>query len=277
MKLFAGVRLLISALFLAVLVFGLQACGGSSGGSSTPAAPLADQDASGIYTGTGLVNTSVSITDLKAIIYNNRFLIFSESSNIVYDGTISSISGKDMTATANVYESGVQTQPGIAVTATVDTSSQITLFTLNGTGLANGVLNFTFDSAYNTGATNPRINSTGTNPLWAGSVYNLVAIQSSSNLEIFDTGSGSPNYQFQTVSKGVSCGYEGDTGIPDSTVNIYTIVEMRDTTGDFGGCTLSTSPNYTGYATVLNVGGTDDTLWYVVTNGTHSIVGVFTH
>ena len=271
MKLSTGVRSIFSTLIFIGLVLGMQACGGSS----TPAAPT-DQDASGIFTGNGTIDVVAGVSDIKAIIFNNRFLIFSVSQNVVYDGTISNITLKAMTATADVYENGVRTQIGKAVTGTVTTDSQIQTFTISGTGKGSATFDLTYNPEYKTSvATNPRINSEAPNE-WAGSIQNLIATQTVPNLEIFDTGTGSPNYSFQSVSTGVQCAFAGDTGIPNSAVNVYTFLEMRPTDGNIN-CTLSSTPDFTGYATVLSIGGADDTLWYIVTNGTHSVVGEFTH
>ena len=90
---------------LSAIVFGLAiltACFHSS--DSAPP----NQDASGIYTGSLAVTGGSTISDLKGMVYNNRFLIFSTSSHLLFDGSISAISSTSVTATADVYENGVK-------------------------------------------------------------------------------------------------------------------------------------------------------------------------
>lgn len=251
---------------MVVLFLGLQACGGGS------APPPSDQNASGIYTGTGTVN-SVTTSDFRGIIYNNRFMIFNVSENVVYDGTITNVTLSDMTATADVYDAGVRTQTGVNVTATITTESQIQSFTISGTGKGSATFDLTYDSAYKSvTATKARINSEAPNE-WTGNVYNLIATQTTTNLEQFDT--GTPTYDFTTGSTGVNCGYEGDFTHPTD-VNVYPTIMTRVTTSDTA-CTVDTSASYSGLASVLTTTNTDDTLWYVVTNGVHSVVALLTH
>ena len=272
MKFFVSTRSVFSYLFLLTVFVGLQACSGGGGGGSTPA-PLTDQDASGIFTGNGTIDVTAGISDIKAIIYNNRFLIFSASQNVVYDGTISKITLKDMAATTDVYIDGVKAQSGVAVTGTVTTDSQIQTFTVSGTGKGSATIEFTYKSQYKSSVANDaRIDARSPNQ-WKGNLYSSMVTQVVNNIAVFDT--GQPDHEYDGNSAGVQCGYEGDFTRP-ATVNVYPTVMVRVTNADTA-CTVDTATSYSGLSTVVTVATTDDTLWYVLTNGTQSVFGVFTH
>ena len=81
----------------------LAACGG---GDSGPAAA----NPTGYYTGTADVvdcaAQPVNITDLQGLVDGNRFMAMSEAQELLYDGTITSISGNSFSATVKVYKDG---------------------------------------------------------------------------------------------------------------------------------------------------------------------------
>ena len=78
----------------------LAACGGDG-----PAAA----DPTGYYTGTAAVTSgsgAVDIQDLQGLVDGNRFMAMSEAQELLYDGTITSISGNSFSATVKVYKNG---------------------------------------------------------------------------------------------------------------------------------------------------------------------------
>ncbi len=238
-------------------------------------APLPNQDASGLFTGSAEINGGSIVSDFKGIIYNNRFLIFSPSAHTLYDGRISDILSSSLTATADVYENGVKTQASISVTGTVITASQMTL-ELGGTGKGNGQVQLTYDDIYKRGATNGRINSSSPNPLWKGTIYSLMSNHITENFEKNDLSLN--NYSFHSMDiPNTQCGYEGEILIPSTTINIYTVLQKRNVGSDYGVCNVTTAPNYDGFSSVVDGANQDDTLWYAVTNGTHSVFAVLTH
>ena len=274
MKFSTGVRSIFSVLLIAILVLGLQACGG--GGSAPPPAPLTDQDGSGIYSGTATVDAgSTSLDDLRGIIYNNRILFFNVTGNpnVLYDGTITSITKDDYTATVDVYENGTKTQTAIAVTGKVLSADKITgtIGTAGAAGNHNGTFSLTFDSIYTRGATTTRIDATGFDKT-TGTTYSPV-------------NSTSDNYDFRTT--GLYFGVASNTCpvanevyvIPDSSVNIYTIdnIDILDSGGN--ACLDSyEGADYSGLISVVDdgVGGTDNRILIAYTNGTNSVFGLLT-
>ncbi len=140
----------------AVALFGLQGCSsGSSSSAPPPPVVIPDQDASGLFKdGTAELNGgagAIMLSDMRAFVHNGRILMFSVAENLLIDGQINSIKGNDYTATVDVYEAGVKTEPAVSVTGKVMTASQIT-GTLNGTGAGSGTFTLTFDPLYNRGA-----------------------------------------------------------------------------------------------------------------------------
>lgn len=264
MKLSTGVRSIFSTLIFIGLVFGMQACG--SGGGAP--APLPDQDGSGIYSGTATVDVSTEITDLKGIIYNNRIMVFSILTDVVYDGTITSITSDDYTATVDVYENGAISQTGVTVTGKVITANTIsgTIGTSGTAGNHNGTFSLTFDSIYNRGATPERIEAIGFNQ-WSGIMYDVqdsnTRISTSTTLSFTSTGLDA-----------INCDIIDVYSIPSSTVNIYEFTNMEVVNG--ASCPYL-GTGFSGFSSVVDSAPptlTDDVLWIVYTNGTHSAFGV---
>ena len=92
-----------------MLALGVTSCGG---GSSAPAPPV-DANPEGFYdAGTASVKmsddtTDLSFADLRAMVSGTRFMALSESQVLLYDGTITNITGNAFTATVNIYKDGV--------------------------------------------------------------------------------------------------------------------------------------------------------------------------
>jgi len=155
MKLFAGVRLFISALILTGLGFGLQACSGG-GGTTTPV----NANATGYYTGSadvkapGSPSTNYNIADLQIMISGNRIMMMSDAKAVLYDGTFT-VSGNTLTSTVAIYYNGNK-QSGAAGTATLNATvtqgSQIT-GSFSGTELGNGTFVSTLNNLSNTNST----------------------------------------------------------------------------------------------------------------------------
>jgi len=269
MKFKINARSIFSLLIMAVFALGLQACGG---GSSAPEAPLPDQNGEGIYTGTATVDQgNTEITDLKGMIYGTRIMVFSALTHVLYDGTLTSVSSDDFTATLDVYENGVKTQSAVPVSGKVLTANSITgtMGTVGSVGNHNGTFSLTYDSAYTRDATTTRIEATGLNEA-TGTTYGT--------LDLLGGHTFQTDLAFSVLSTGASsCSIIDAYSIPDSTVNIYSFNNM--TIRAEASCLDSyEGTGYSGMASVIDdgVGGTDNRILIAYSNGTNSVFGVLT-
>ena len=261
---------------LLLLLTGGQFLTGCSSSSSSapvvpPPPPPVDQNPSGLYKdGTGTFN-SIAIADLRAIVHDNRIIIFSETTNFLIDGTINTVTLNDYTATVDVYSDGVINQQDVAVTGMVTNGSMIS-GTLSGTSLGSGNFSLVYDVTYERGATFARV-ETDTAPSWTSS--SILMFAPNREINNYDVGSLSMAYDFVS-DIGFSterCGHNGTVVIPDSAINIYQLTEtIVDTDPE---CTVSLT-GYTGFAAVIDGTATDNTLLHVVTNGTNSEYAVLT-
>ena len=258
-------------LMMAIFALGLQACGGGSS-STPPAGPLPDQNGEGIYSGTATVDQgNTDITDLKGMIYGTRIMVFSVLNHVLYDGTLTSVSSDDFTATLDVYENGVKTQTAVPASGKVLSANSIigTMGTVGNVGNHNGTFTLNYDSIYERGATTARIEATGFNKT-TGPTYSSI-------------NSTTDNYDFRIT--GMLFGIASNTcpsasevyAIPDSTVNIYTIdnIDILDAGGDACPSTVEGS-GYSGLITVVDdgIGGTDNKIIIAYSNGTNSVFGI---
>lgn len=256
---------LIAAVFISLTgLLGLQACSSSS----TPA-PTPDQDASGLFkSGTAELNSSATmLTDLRAFVHNGRIIVFSVAGNLLFDGQMGTITGDDYTATVDVYETGVKTQSGVAVTGKVTSQSQIT-GTIAGTGNASGTFTLTFDTLYSKAATFDRVDTSSSK--FIGSVYNTVPSAATNNFDFFS----STNYDLTAFTSSSNRCRIAASYLTDSSINIYQLTETLTQTDP--GCTMSTTPVYTGFASVVDGTTTDDTLLYATSNGTNAHFAILT-
>ena len=267
-------------LSLLIGVIGIS-CGGGGGGGTPP--PPADEEANGIYSGTGSgtftgVNAEKAMTlnKVKGISDGTRFMFFNAEPdnadlNVLYDGTITSISKTDLVATADVYQGGKIVAIGVAVTGTVNSRSRIQLtFAASGDFLG-GSIDADFNTLYDRGATQQRIYAGAIGSWTSGRLYMVIPL-----MRGVDFSSYADNTMSVTASTPAatnSCYIDGTFGIPDATVNLYEIVDNLVLSNPV--CTdVGETTGYTGFATIVDVVSTDDTVWYAVTNGTFSIYAV---
>jgi len=242
---------LIAAAFISfTALLGLQACSSSS--SSTP--PVVNENAGGLFKGTGTVNTSTALADVRGFVHGTRFMFFDEATKVLYDGQITGITGSDLTATVDVYvDSNKVTTTSASVTGTVTSESSLSL-TLAGTGFAAGTLTLTFDPLYNRGAAEATIapqtylGDTSTNA-------NMTSINVMTGL-IFDG----------STQGTADCRYDGNVNIPDASINIYQLTLVITNTGSVSCDHLGTG--YTGFFAVIDGSSADDTLLFAASNGT---------
>jgi len=274
MKFFSGVRLLISALILAGLGFGLQGCGGGGGGTSNPA----DANPTGYYDITGTVNIdddgagggSTAITDLEGMINGTRFMMISDVHGLMYDGTITSISANDFAANVSIFKHGQPiANPSASISGTITEKSKVE-GTITGTGAGNSSGMFTLQYATNNNkaANVSRIERTGGNvwgsKLSTGSSYSDFNIDSAGNL--VSSGGTASNGFF------VGCDLGNGSFTPITGTSLYNV------TMNVTGCTDTTIHlTYVGLAASLDRFGVDGALVIGVTDSkkTYSINGDF--
>ncbi|RDH83867.1 MAG: hypothetical protein DIZ80_06955 [endosymbiont of Galathealinum brachiosum] len=253
-----------AALFIGFL--SLQGCSSSGGG--TPS-----ENANGLFTGTGSVNNGTTLTDIRGFVNDNAFIFFDETEAVLYQGTITSVSGSSLTATLDVYLNGAKiTASSVSATGTVTGESSLAL-DMTGTGFASGSLTLLFDPLYNRGATMARL-AADSFARWVGSAHtptstdiHIVRILSEDDEAIFafrgDTGTPS------------NCRYEGVKSIPDAEKNIYLITSIDITDPGTNNCD-HIGTGYTGFFAVVDGTSTDDTVLFAATNGTNSNFSIMT-
>ena len=154
------ISLFIAALLGLFLLVGVSGCGGGGGGSDDDETPpivnTVNNTVAGYYTGSASVKmadntTALAIPDLQVFVQGSRIMamgLLTDVANFVlYDITISSISGDSYTAVATVYKAGENiTTADVTGTITEGTSLE---GTFAGSGIANGTFSVTFDTAVN--------------------------------------------------------------------------------------------------------------------------------
>ncbi|PCI10854.1 MAG: hypothetical protein COB71_12075 [Thiotrichales bacterium] len=96
---------MLPAMLLALAALALPGCFHSDD-DPAPAPPVVDADPSGYYSAGGAQNGVTDVTDLQAMIAGERLIMISFANSLLYDGTITSISGNDFTADFTIYTDG---------------------------------------------------------------------------------------------------------------------------------------------------------------------------
>ncbi len=251
-----------AVLFIGLLgLVGLQGCSSSSSPADTTPPITTDQNASGLFTGGITLNSGTQRTDLRAFVHEGRIIIFSVSGHFLFDGQIDNITLDNYTATFDIYELGVKTEPALALTGTVVSESKVTVV-ITGTTNLDGEITLDYDALYERGASFARVDTDVVE--FAGSVMNTTPDATTNNFD-FSTATVYNMNNFAAGSPDL-CLVDGTYGIPDSSINIY-ILDDAINASSAAGCTMSQSPNYTGFAAAVDGNFTDSTLLYAVTNG----------
>jgi len=276
MKLTNKVLLPLPFVFL-VSLFVIHGCSSNT----SPPVPT-NQDASGIYTGTGEgtftgvnAGNKMTLAKMKGMVDGSRFIFFNDDTtdpkfNVLYDGQITSITKTDLVGTAKVYQGGNKISIDVKVTGTVNSRASVVLTLASKGDFQGGTVDGLFikpTAIYDRAASNDRIFTDILNgiPKWKGVTLMAYANMVTTNFDV-DVGGVS---RFQTNNGGpIQCNHKG--AITDNTKNIYTVTE---TITDGGGCTLI-GTNYDGLISIVDGTGTDNEMWYAITNGAFSIYGV---
>jgi len=230
---------------------------------------------SGLFEGTGTVNGATSLTSVKAIIYNEHFILFDELSpllgeSVLYDGSILTYTGNEFTATVDVYKDGVNSQ---TVTATGSITNQSTfVLTLSGDTADYGKGNITvsYDGAYLIPATQPRFKTESAQG-WGGQYNtatqgNYLVFKAETDINVFS------GKVIDNANNG--CIYENEKLGPNDSVNVFV---MEFDTVDFGNSNCDhIGTGYKGYASIFNV-GVGGVMWFAATNGVNSTFSVLTY
>ena len=257
---------LILSLFAALALLGLQGCGGG-GGSASPA----DAKPTGYYDNTGTASIddngagagATALSDLQAMINDKRIMMISDTEDLFYDGTITSISGNDFAANVSVFKRGQPiSSPSATISGTITEKSKIT-GTLTGTGAGNGTFTLQYAANNNQLADVTRINQ-NTTTTWAAK------LGGSTGLTTFDLTSGNISNPGAS-NNGFFIGCKISTGsfTPITGTSLYNVTMVVTS------CTTnpSASLTYSGLATSWSKNNTDDRLAVGVTdtNSTYSI------
>ncbi len=291
-KTFPSLPIILLSLLIAAIGIG---CGGGGGGTPPPPA---NEDASGIYNGTGSVtftgiNTgaAVSLTDVKGIISESRFMFFDigantvkdPNANVLIDGQITSITQTDLVGTASIYQGGQLVSSGVAVTGTVTGGSQIQLSFASAAGVATspagdftiGNISGTFDLDYDKGASLSRIASPNTWATITTDDRNIFMLIPNMKTNSIDMQSSIPTIAYDMRYRNPSPSTErceqvgSQLEIPNGSTNVY---KMTDELISIVSCNSFTQKTgFTGLASVLGETSNENTLWYAVTNGLYSV------
>lgn len=242
-----------------------------------------DNASKGYFAGSATLG-GTDYTDVMALVYDQRILLFSPSANLQYDISMTSYDGTDYTGTVEVYVDGSITQKdAVTVTGSTNLLELSGTFGGAGTGFGTGTFSVTYDVNNNKPATLARIEA---NPnFWTGNIYGID--QDDNGVYGNDSGifivtvSGATGEYVGSDNHGEECVYGETTpatlAIPDVDTNIYELGHSVEYLG-FGTCnTTYESAGHTGFAAVIDDTGTDDELVYAFDNGEFALFAVMHH
>ncbi len=220
----------------------------------------------GYYTGSATLD-NINLPDVRALVYNNRIIMFSVTSNDMYDMDITVV-GDSFIGPVNVYGDGNITQD-VTVSGTT-TESQIQGTFAGGTGVAAGTFTLLFDTPNNSGATLARIETVSTDR-WRGGMYGITDEAGVLIVQVNGDYLGADSVSF-------ACAYPvtltATFSLPVPDLNIYT---MAHDVEDNGSTCPYASSGHTGFASVINNGGTDNEVVFAFSNGAIALFGIMNH
>lgn len=200
--------------------------------------------------------TDIIISDMQAMIYNNRLIMLSKAQGFVYDGTMTLNADSTYTADVTVYKDGLK-QGTATIAGSVVENSSIN-GTLTGTQAGNGSFDLVYATSNSTVSDNARILSTTDNPVWVGKLYGTI-----SDFEYqFKVISPNTFEDFDGASAGAfsGCGFAGTvTPIVNSSLYLINVTEA-------GRCAGNVIDNrvFTGFAVSRTDSVADDILIYAI-------------
>ena len=244
-------------LLLALLALILQGCG-----DGVRILPPSDADPTGYYINKGTASVdngaggTIAIDDLQALVDGKRIMMLSIANELLYDGTITSITGNSFEADFTIYTAGKNPLTATA-SGTITAGSSIT-GTLTGSGVGSGQFTLLYATTNDQAA--------AMTSAWLGSGGGFgefgFTIDGAGSL-VHDESAGSGQLFLQCQMKG--------TVTPVSGTRLYRVdVELKDCDDlDVNGA------SYSGLTTTRDESTTDDRLVYAVSNGTYTLSGEF--
>lgn len=203
-------------------------------------------------------SANITITDMQAMIYNNRLIMLSKAQGFVYDGTMTLNADSTYTASVTVYSAGVL-QSTATITGSVVENSSINGTLTSGTiGAGNGSFNLVYATSNNTVSDNSRILSPAVDTFWGGRLYGAA----DNFFYLFDVISPNSFEYVDGASVGTfdSCTFNGTiTPVVNSSLYLINVTES-------GNCTETAVRNrvFTGFAVSRTDSAADDILIYAM-------------
>ena len=267
---------------LLALLSVVSGCGGGGGGGGAGAPPVVNLDPTGYYSNTGtltLTPPALPITDMQAMIYNNRFIMVSKERGFYYDGPIT-VSGNTITSglvgTIGTTDSLVQfgapghinTIAALNIIATLNATINPDR-SISGTVVHNfdGISN-PFTLQYATGRSDSTVDAIAntqtnpTNPGWSGTLYNLTTDTLTFNLANNLAGSAVMSTITKlagTATNFQNCVFTG-TLIPINGTSLYEASIIASSCSASPEGFTNPSGTYTGFAALRATATLNDTL-----------------
>ncbi len=222
----------------------------------------------GYFTGTATLN-GTDYTDITALVYDNRVLMFSPTANVLYDIAMTPALGA-YTGTVEVYVDGVIEQvSAVTVSGTTDESQLEGTFS-GGTGFGAGSFEVVFDTENNKAATAARITTIFPN-FWRGNLYGY-------DKDAGTLASSNGNYQVSDGNNERCISSNTNFVIPpEGNINIYQLSHPLEKQS-VGTCSPPyESTGHTGFAAVVDDAGTDDMMVFAFNNDNIALFGIMHH
>ena len=255
----------LAAFPLILLVLVLQGCFHDD---DDPApAPVPDATPAGYYLDKGEAFLSdggsgtIDISDLQAMVHGNRIMMMSAKEELLYDGTITDITGDEFTADFTIYYQGEKpTESSATVTGQIIEGLSIS-GTLNGSGFGEGTFSLLYASTNIEMAAISRIENVTDNTDWIGIIGNSVG-----DLEFTIDGAGALLSSGDATSSPSfhGCDFVG-TVTPINGSSLYSVsVNLTECIGG------NANGDYTGFAASRTQTNLDDRLVFAVSDGRYS-------
>jgi len=249
----------------------LQGCFHDDDDPAPVVVPVPDATPAGYYTNTGTASVSdgaggtLSITDLQAMVNGNRIMMMSTTEELLYDGTITDISGNDFTADFTIYYRGEKpTESTATVTGQITEGSSIT-GTLIGSGVGSGTFSLLYASTNSEVAAISRIENGPGKTDWLGAIgfpgfEHEFAID---NAGVLLTTRNATGRVFD------SCDFAG-TITPIGGSSLYSVSVSLSGCNSGAASEGSADGDYTGFASSRSQTNPDDRLVFAVSDGRYS-------
>lgn len=259
---------ILPAMLLAFAALALPGCFHNDDDPAPPP-PIVDANPTGYYSGlNGTTSVSdgadgtIPLDDLQAMVSGNRIMMLSVDDKLLYDGTITSISGNSYTADFAIYSDGENPVQATA-SGTIITGSSIS-GTLSGTGIGN---DGTFNLLYaNTNDQAAAVVDVTWRSERAGGGFDEFGF------EIDDAGNLTHDENASFGSLFFQCKMNGTVTAINGTRLYHVDVEL---TLCGNSSTSVINGNYTGLATTKDGFGTNDRLVFLVSNSLYALSGEF--